>query len=68
MDLKANPKKLGVGTVIESALDKGRGYLATILVQDGTVHTGDMVLSGCNYGRVKAMLNERGQKVESAGQ
>ena len=67
MDLKANPKKLGVGTVIESALDKGRGYLATILVQDGTVHTGDMVLSGCYYGRVKAMFNERGQKVESAG-
>ena len=67
MDLKANPKKLGVGTVIESSLDKGRGYLATILVQDGTVHTGDMVLSGCYYGRVKAMFNERGQKVESAG-
>ena len=67
MDLKANPKKLGVGTVIESSLDKGRGYLATILVQDGTVHTGDMVLSGCYYGRVKAMFNERGQKVETAG-
>ena len=67
MDLKANPKKLGVGTVIESSLDKGRGYLATILVQDGTVHTGDMMLSGCYYGRVKAMFNERGQKVETAG-
>ena len=67
MDLKANPKRLGVGTVIESSLDKGRGYLATILVQDGTVHTGDMVLSGCYYGRVKAMFNERGQKVETAG-
>ena len=67
MDLKANPKKLGVGTVIESSLDKGRGYLATILVQDGTVHTGDMMLSGCYYGRVKAMFNERGQKVEEAG-
>lgn len=67
MDLKANPKRLGVGTVIESSLDKGRGYLATILVQDGTVHTGDMMLSGCYYGRVKAMFNERGQKVETAG-
>ena len=67
MDLKANPKRLGVGTIIESSLDKGRGYLATILVQDGTVHTGDMMLSGCYYGRVKAMFNERGQKVETAG-
>lgn len=67
MDLKANPKRLGVGTVIESSLDKGRGYLATILVQDGTVHTGGMMLSGCYYGRVKAMFNERGQKVETAG-
>ena len=67
MDLKANPKRLGVGTVIESSLDKGRGYLATILVQDGTVHTGDMMLSGGYYGRVKAMFNERGQKVETAG-
>ena len=67
MDLKANPKKLGVGTVIESSLDKGRGYVATILVQDGTIHTGDMMLSGCYYGRIKAMFNERGQKVESAG-
>ncbi len=67
MDLKANPKKLGVGTVIESSLDKGRGYLATILVQDGTVHAGDMMLSGCYYGRIKAMFNERGQRVEEAG-
>ena len=67
MDLKANPKKLGVGTVIESSLDKGRGYVATILVQDGTIHTGDMMLSGCYYGSIKAMFNERGQKVESAG-
>lgn len=67
MDLKANPKKLGVGTVIESSLDKGRGYLATILVQDGTVHNGDMMLSGCYYGRIKAMFNERGQRVNEAG-
>ncbi len=67
MDLKANPKKLGVGTVIESSLDKGRGYLATILVQDGTVHNGDMMLSGCYFGRIKAMFNERGQRVNEAG-
>ena len=67
MDLKANPKKLGVGTVIESSLDKGRGYVATILVQDGTIHSGDMMLSGCYYGRIKAMFNERGQRVEKAG-
>ncbi|MCI7635851.1 MAG: translation initiation factor IF-2, partial [Bacteroidales bacterium] len=67
MDLKANPKKLGVGTVIESSLDKGRGYVATILVQDGTIRTGDMLLSGCYYGRIKAMFNERGQKVDEAG-
>ncbi len=67
MELKANPKKLGVGTVIESSLDKGRGYLATILVQDGTVHNGDMMLSGCYFGRIKAMFNERGQRVNEAG-
>ncbi len=67
MELKANPKKLGVGTIIESSLDKGRGYLATILVQDGTVRKGDMVLSGSYYGRIKAMLNERGQSIEEAG-
>ncbi len=67
LDLKANPAKKGVGAVVESSLDKGRGYLATVLVQDGTLKTGDMVLSGCYYGRVKAMFNERGQKVASAG-
>lgn len=67
LDLKANPKKNGVGAVIESSLDKGRGYLATVLVQDGTLKTGDMVLSGSYYGRVKAMFNERGQKVKEAG-
>ncbi len=67
MELKANPKKLGVGTIIESSLDKGRGYLATILVQDGTVRKGDMMLSGSYYGRIKAMLNERGQSIEEAG-
>lgn len=67
LDIKANPNKNGVGAVIESSLDKGRGYLATVLVQDGTLKTGDMVLSGSYYGRVKAMFNERGQKVKEAG-
>jgi len=67
LDLKANPKKKGVGAVIESSLDKGRGYLATVLVQEGTLRVGDMVLSGCYYGRIKAMFNERGQKVKEAG-
>ena len=67
LELKANPAKLGSGAVIESSLDKGRGYLATVLVQDGTVHVGDVIISGSYYGRVKAMFNERGQKVESAG-
>ena len=67
LELKANPNKLGSGAVIESSLDKGRGYLATVLVQDGTVHVGDVIISGSYYGRVKAMFNERGQKVEEAG-
>ncbi|MBR1405349.1 MAG: translation initiation factor IF-2 [Bacteroidales bacterium] len=67
MDLKANPKKQAVGAVIESSLDKGRGYLATVLVQAGTLHKGDMMISGCFYGRIKAMLNERGQMVKEAG-
>ncbi len=67
MDLKANPKKLGSGTVIESSLDKGRGYVATVLVQNGTLHKGDMMLSGSYYGRIRAMLNERGQNVNEAG-
>jgi len=67
LELKANPNKMGSGAVIESSLDKGRGYLATVLVQDGTVNVGDVIISGSYYGRVKAMFNERGQKVESAG-
>ncbi|MBQ9820005.1 MAG: translation initiation factor IF-2, partial [Bacteroidales bacterium] len=67
LELRANPNKNGIGTVIESSLDKGRGYLATVLVQEGTLRTGDMVLSGCYYGRIKAMFNERGQKVKEAG-
>ena len=67
MELKANPKRLGSGAVIESSLDKGRGYLATILVQNGTVRKGDMMISGSYYGRVKSMFNERGQLVKEAG-
>ena len=67
LDLKANPNRRASGAVIESSLDKGRGYLATILVQNGTMRVGDVMLSGCYTGRVKAMFNERGQKVEVAG-
>ena len=67
LELKANPKKLASGAVIESSLDKGRGYLATILVQDGTLHVGDCILCGSFFGRVKSMFNERGQKVTEAG-
>ena len=66
LELKANPKRRAKGTVIESSLDKGRGYLATVLVQNGTLRIGDIMLSGSYYGRVKAMFNERGQKVEEA--
>ena len=67
LDLKANPNKRASGAVIESSLDKGRGYLATVLVQNGTLRIGDVMLSGCYTGRVKAMFNERGQKVSEAG-
>ena len=67
LELKANPNRRASGAVIESSLDKGRGYLATVLVQNGTMRVGDVVLSGCYTGRVKAMFNERGQKVEEAG-
>ena len=67
LELKANPNKRAVGSVIESSLDKGRGYLATILVQGGTLRVGDVMLSGCYTGKVKAMFNERGQKVTEAG-
>ena len=67
LDLKANPNRRATGAVIESSLDKGRGYLATILVQNGSMRVGDIMLSGCFTGRVKAMFNERGQKVEVAG-
>ena len=67
LDLKANPHKLAKGTVIESALDKGRGYVAKILVQSGTLRIGDMVLAGTTYGKVKAMFNDHNQKITEAG-
>lgn len=67
LDLKANPNKQAAGSVIESTLDRGRGYVATVLVQGGTLRVGDVVLAGLHYGRVKALYNERGQKVKEAG-
>jgi translation initiation factor IF-2 len=67
LDLKANPERLAKGTVIESSLDKGRGYVTTILVQNGTLKIGDVVLAGCYSGRVKAMFNERGARITEAG-
>ena len=66
LELKANPKKSASGTVIEASLDKGRGYVATILVQNGTLKQGDLLVSGQHYGRIKAMFNERNQRVETA--
>ncbi|OFX25413.1 MAG: translation initiation factor IF-2 [Bacteroidetes bacterium GWA2_31_9] len=67
LDLKANPNKFAIGTVVESSLDKGRGYVSTLLVKAGTLKIGDVVLAGSYYGRVKAMYNERNQKVDEAG-
>jgi len=67
LDLKANPNRRAVGSIIESELDKGRGYVSTVLVKNGTLHQGDIVLAGAYYGRVKAMFNERNQRIESAG-
>ena len=67
LDLKANPNRNAVGSVIESSLDKGRGYVATVLVSNGTLRIGDVILAGTNYGRVKAMFNERNQRVKEAG-
>lgn len=66
LDLKANPKKRACGSIIESSLDKGRGYVSTILVQNGTLRAGDIVLAGTHYGRIKAMFNERNQRIEEA--
>ena len=67
LELKANPNRKAVGTVIESSLDKGRGYVATVLVSNGTLHQGDVVLAGTNFGRVKALFNERNQRVDNVG-
>ena len=67
LDLKANPKRRAVGSIIESSLDKGRGYVSTVLVENGTLRMGDIVLAGTHYGRIKAMFNERNQRVQEAG-
>ena len=67
LDLKANPNRKATGTVIESSLDRGRGYVGTILVSNGTLRVGDIVLAGTSYGRVKALFNERDQRIESVG-
>ena len=67
LELKANPNRPGIGTVIESSLDKGKGYVAKVLVQNGTLSTGDPILAGPCFGKVKALYNERNQKVKSAG-
>jgi translation initiation factor IF-2 len=67
LDLKANPKRRAVGSIIESSLDKGRGYVSTVLVENGTLKMGDIVLAGTHHGRIKAMFNERNQRVTEAG-
>ena len=67
LELKANPARRAVGTIIESSLDKGRGYVANVLVQNGTLRIGDIVLAGNNFGRIKAMFNERNQRITEAG-
>ena len=67
LDLKANPNRKAMGTIIESSLDKGRGYVATVLVSNGTLRVGDVMLAGTHYGRVKAMLDERGRRVKEIG-
>ena len=66
LELKANPKRRAKGSIIESSLDKGRGYVATVLVHDGTLHHGDIVLAGVYHGKIKAMFNERGQRIQQA--
>ena len=67
LDLKANPNRKATGSIIESSLDKGRGYVSTVLVSNGTLKVGDIVVAGTSYGRVKAMFNERNQRIEKAG-
>jgi len=67
LDLKANPNRNATGSIIESSLDKGRGYVATVLVQNGTLHVGDIILAGTHFGKIKAMFNERNQRIKEAG-
>ena len=67
LDLKANPNRKATGSIIESSLDKGRGYVSTVLVSNGTLKVGDIVVAGTSYGRIKAMFNERNQRIEQAG-
>jgi translation initiation factor IF-2 len=67
LELKANPNRKATGTIIESSLDKGRGYVATVLLNNGTLHVGDVLLAGTNYGRVKALFNERNQRIQQIG-
>ena len=67
LDLKANPNRKATGSIIESSLDKGRGYVSTVLVSNGTLRVGDIVIAGTNYGRIKAMFNERNQRIDQAG-
>lgn len=67
LDLKANPDRRATGSIIESSLDKGRGYVATVLVQNGTLRVGDVILAGTHFGRIKAMFNERNQRIKEAG-
>ena len=67
LDLKANPNRKATGSIIESSLDKGRGYVSTVLVSNGTLKVGDIVVAGTSYGRIKAMFNERNQRIETAG-
>lgn len=67
LELKANPNRRATGSIIESALDKGRGYIATVLIANGTLKMGDIVLAGTNYGKIKAMFNERNQRIRQAG-
>ena len=67
LDLKANPNRKATGSIIESSLDKGRGYVSTVLVSNGTLKIGDIVVTGTSYGRIKAMFNERNQRIEQAG-
>ncbi|MBD5261613.1 MAG: translation initiation factor IF-2 [Bacteroides sp.] len=67
LDLKANPNRKAIGSIIESSLDKGRGYVATVMVQNGTLRVGDVILAGTHHGKIKAMFNERNQRVKEAG-